>query len=103
VTIYTALAAAPRILVSSLLRHYGVIKSGSFAAGPFFTTEEDRSMTDQSSLRQLAIQIASQLPEDREMSLKILKFAIELVDWRAGDAAPPPARLYALHNPPPAA
>jgi hypothetical protein len=40
-------------------------------------------MQDPSELKGLALQIAAQLPNDRQAALKILDFVREVVEWRA--------------------
>jgi hypothetical protein len=58
-------------------------------------------MTD-SELKGLALQIAAQLPNDREIAMKVLRFAFDVVRWRAeqGDKpvrGVPGAEIYELH------
>lgn len=57
-----------------------------------------------SELKGLALQIAAQLPNDRQTALKVLGFAKEIVEWRADEATT--AKVHALRvpePPPPAA
>lgn len=41
----------------------------------------DKAHDEATRLKRYAIQIAAQLPEDREEALRVLQFARELVDW----------------------
>jgi hypothetical protein len=58
-------------------------------------------MAHRSELKGLALQIAAQLPNDRQAALDILGFAKEIVEWRDGSAVPRgdgvSAELYELH------
>ena len=55
---------------------------------------------DSSELKGLALQIAAQLPSDRQAALDVLGFVREIVDWRAGYVRPRgdgvTAELYTL-------
>jgi hypothetical protein len=44
-----------------------------------------------SELKGLALQIAAQLPNDRQTALKVLAFAKEVVEWRADESKQPAA------------
>jgi hypothetical protein len=58
-------------------------------------------MTD-SELKGLALQIAAQLPNDREIAMKVLRFALDVVRWRAEQGnkpvrSVPGAETFELH------
>ena len=46
---------------------------------------------DAASLKGLALQIAAQLPPDRQTALRVLAFAKEIVEWRADEVKQPAA------------
>jgi hypothetical protein len=56
-----------------------------------------------SELKGLALQIAAQLPNDRQTALKVLQFAGEVVEWRADEGAAATAEIRAIrtHEHPP--